>query len=48
VEDEWVYEQINSERLQKDAPPQPNWIASFKSFEDNKVFIPHIEYNLGQ
>ncbi|WP_341878018.1 DUF3160 domain-containing protein [Defluviitalea saccharophila] len=47
-EDEWHYEQINPERLQKDAPPQPQWISSFKSFEENKVIIPAIEYNLGQ
>jgi hypothetical protein len=47
-EDGWYYEHINPERLQKNAPTQPQWMSTFKAFEDNEVLIPPIEYNLGQ
>ena len=47
-ENEWHYERINPERLLKDAPLQPQWISSFKSFDSNQVEITPVEYKVGQ
>ena len=44
--DGWHYEQINPELLLKNAPSQPQWIHSFKSFEPNKIDIIPVEYNV--
>lgn len=45
-ETDWAYELIHPDRMQKNAPKQPKWINSFKSFEDNKVNISDIEYKI--
>ena len=45
---EWQYEQVNKELLLKNAPPQAEWIHSFKSIEKNNVEIVPIEYKLIQ
>lgn len=46
-EGEYSYERINAERLLKDAPPQPQWIGSFKSFEPNQVELKDVLYEIG-
>lgn len=43
-EEGWEYERINSEILLKNAPPQPDWINSFKSTDKNRVEISPVEY----
>lgn len=45
-QDGWIYESINAERLLKDAPAQPNWMKTFKSFEENRVSIKPVEYQV--
>ena len=46
--EEWHYEQINPELLLKNVPPQPEWIRTFKSSEENRVDITPIEYRAGE
>ena len=49
IEDgDWHYDKINPELLLKNTPPQPNWIGTFKSFEENRVNITPVEYSVGQ
>ncbi len=45
-EGEWHYEQINPDLLLKNAPPLPDWVSTFKSFEANRVEITPIEYKV--
>lgn len=46
-EGEWEYERINPDRL-KDAPEQPQWLKGIKSFDENRVNIKEVEYEIGQ
>ena len=45
-EGDWYYHQINPEQM-KNAPPQPEWIKSFKTLDKNQVKISDIEYQVG-
>lgn len=47
-EGDWSYQQINPEKLLKNVPPQPSWMESFKSFEENRVNISTVEYMIDQ
>ena len=44
VHEEWEFEKINPDLIANEAKYRPPWINSFKSLEDNKVYIPDIEY----
>ena len=44
VDGEWEFEKVDPDSIGNEAEFRPPWVNSFKSFEENKVNIPDIEY----